>query len=126
MRTVPVRPTSLHSLREQILFRADDDPVMGHVEGRHIIRTAGTAEVQPPPLTDGIGGNALVAADDAAALVDEVAGLEDALAFVLQEALIVVVRDEADILAFRLVEDRQAPFFSQFPRMDLFQAGHGE
>lgn len=57
---------------------------------------------------------------------DEVAGLEDALAFVLQEALIVVVRDEADILAFRLVEDRQAPFFSQFPRMDLFQAGHGE
>ena len=74
-------------LREQVLFRADDDFIPGYVQGRHVIGTAGTAEVQAPALADGIGSNAFMAADDMAFFIDEVAGLEDALPFVLQEAL---------------------------------------
>ena len=52
---------------------------MSYVQGRYIIRAAGTAEVQAPALADGIGGNAFMAADDMAFFIDEVAGLEDAL-----------------------------------------------
>ena len=52
----PGRFTGMDNLREQVLFRADDDFIPGYVQDRHVIGTAGTAEVQAPALADGIGG----------------------------------------------------------------------
>ena len=88
------------------------------VEPHHVKRRAG-GDAEAAPLADGEMDDAVVAAEHAAVEVDDLARLGGARPQPLDHVGIVPARHEADVLAVRLVGDRQAEAARQVARLRL-------
>ena len=106
-RAEPVHLAEQQSRLGQGVARADDDAPPPRVDPQHIEGLVG-GDAEPLALSDGKARDALVAAEDAAAAVDDVAGLACLGPQPLDEAAVRPVRDKADVLAVGLVGDRQS------------------
>ena len=80
--------------------------VVGH-DLAHVDRLA-QRDAQAMPLPDGVVGVAGVGADPRALRVDDRSGLARVAATLLEQRAVIAERDEADLLALRLLRRRQA------------------
>ena len=116
----------MHGSRKQVFFCADNYLIMGYIQSGDIVRTAWAAEIEPPALANRIGRNALMLPDNMTLPIYKIPLAEHRAVFLPQEPLVVIVRNKANILAFRLGKHRQIPFSCQFSRMCFFQICHRE
>ena len=91
----------------EFVLGSDDERVAGAVKLDDVERLAGPADAQAFALTDGVGGQPLVLAQDAAADVDHRAGAHGVRRPVVQEAPVVVIRHEAEVHRVMLAGDGQ-------------------
>jgi hypothetical protein len=100
------------------LARADDDAARLCVQPHDIERVA-AAEAETAALADRVVDDALMAAENGAGEVDDVAGLRGARAQLLDHRGIAARRHEADVLAVGLVRHGQAELDGERARRRL-------
>ncbi len=104
--------------RRQRLARTDDDAPSGRIEMDDIERLA-EGDADAAALADGEVDDAVVAAEHAAVDVDDVAGLGGARLELADHVGIAAARHEADVLAVRLLGDREPELARRGARLGL-------
>src|SRR6185312_15962528 len=102
----PVDVAQRDPVHPQRLTRPDHDVAAFGVEPQHIKRCTG-GDAEAPPLADGEMNDALMAADDTALEVDDVAGLDGVRPQPADDIGVAPGRHEADVLAVLLVGHRK-------------------
>src|SRR6266513_1605442 len=109
----------------ELLHRAHHERVALPVDVDDVERVA-RGEPEPSPLADRVRGDALVPAEDFSLTVHDRARTEDRGVAPPQEASVVIVRHEADLLALRLVGRNETEPARVGPHLGLGQLADGE
>src|SRR5262245_1005642 len=121
----PVPVASVERRRAEVLLPAHDDGARGGEDGEHVERLR-RVEAQPPPLADSEPVDSRVAAERLAVGTDDRTGPILADRLPLDEARVVAVGHEADLLALRLVCGGEAERSGVRAHGGLVEVAHGE
>ena len=102
-------------------MRADHDPPPRRLQPQHVERLR-RGDADALALTDGEMGDAAMPAEHSAGFVDDIAGLAGLRAQAGDDVGVGALRHKADILAVRLVGDRQVELAGQRAGLVLGQA----
>src|SRR6185437_7425108 len=121
----PVDGAERHAPAGERALRPDDDAAPLRVEAEDVERL-GRGEAEAAALADREVDDAVMAAEDTAGAVDDVAGRRRVGPQAFDEPGIGAARHEADILAVRLRRDRQGEARRESPRLRLAHGAERE
>src|SRR5262249_22584892 len=114
----PIDTAQCYTGSRQLLARSHDHAPRIGLETQHV-EWFGRCHAEALALADRETDDAVMAAEDAPAFVDDLAGLRRAGAELLHERRVVAAGDEADVLAVRLRRDGQREAFGERARLGL-------
>ena len=121
----PVHPLDKECLAVQTPRRSDDHLVCARAYSHDVYRPA-CGHLDAAPLADGIELVSFVLAEHGAGFVDDSARTTCLRLHLPNHRVVVAVRDEADVLAVRLVRDGQAKFRCDFSNPVLCYSADGK